>query len=368
MKIVVISNGFQPDYECGFVNGLAANKVHVTLISSDRTKYNQIDKSVECINLRGSQFGQRSKISKFLNLFGYYLRLFLYLLINRPDTLHLIGMFAYNNRYAWLFEAYLYKILSRKFILTVHNLVPHDNQSKKIVKSLLKIYKLPAILLVHTDKTAQSLICDFNIDYRKTRVMQHGLDKFVDLSESEINEAKTSLGLNSDLTITFFGAVLPYKGVERLIPIIENMQRPCNLIIAGLGKNADYTNLVQQSIAKSSKYNSIRWINKYLSDDEMNTILLASDVLAMPYHKIDQSGVLFSAFKYGLPIVAYDVGSFREYINEDCGFVVPQGDSVRFAKLLNEIEVSLKKRQSIQNTRVDFLWVNTVKIILGELQ
>jgi glycosyltransferase involved in cell wall biosynthesis len=44
--------------------------------------------------------------------------------------------------------------------------------------------------------------------------------------------------------------------------------------------------------------------------------LKAADVLVLPYKEIFQSGVLFLAYSFGLPVVAADVGSFREEIVE----------------------------------------------------
>ena len=42
----------------------------------------------------------------------------------------------------------------------------------------------------------------------------------------------------------------------------------------------------------------------------------AADVLVLPYNEIFQSGVLFLGYSFGLPVIATDVGSFREEIVE----------------------------------------------------
>ena len=61
--------------------------------------------------------------------------------------------------------------------------------------------------------------------------------------------------------------------------------------------------------------------------------LKAADVLVLPYKEIFQSGVLFLAYAFGLPVVATDVGSFREEIVEGrTGFLCQPGDAADMAR------------------------------------
>ena len=67
----------------------------------------------------------------------------------------------------------------------------------------------------------------------------------------------------------------------------------------------------------------------------MEIYLKAADVLVLPYKEIFQSGVLFLAYSFGLPVVATDVGSFREEIVEGkTGFLCQPGDPEALAKAI----------------------------------
>ena len=55
---------------------------------------------------------------------------------------------------------------------------------------------------------------------------------------------------------------------------------------------------------------------QFIPDEEMELYFKAADVLVLPYKEIFQSGVLFLAYSFGLPVIATDVGSFREDIVE----------------------------------------------------
>ena len=59
--VILLSHGFQSEYEAGFANGLARNGVHVILIGSDTTLRDRIESSVKIINLRRSQDPRRDR-------------------------------------------------------------------------------------------------------------------------------------------------------------------------------------------------------------------------------------------------------------------------------------------------------------------
>ena len=72
---------------------------------------------------------------------------------------------------------------------------------------------------------------------------------------------------------------------------------------------------------------------QFIPDREMEVYLKAADVLVLPYKEIFQSGVLFLAYSFGLPVVATDVGSFREEIVEgQTGFLCRPGDPADLAR------------------------------------
>ena len=55
---------------------------------------------------------------------------------------------------------------------------------------------------------------------------------------------------------------------------------------------------------------------QFIPDDEVEVYFKAADVLALPYTHLFQSGVLFLAYNFGLPVVSTDVGSIREDVLE----------------------------------------------------
>ena len=62
-----------------------------------------------------------------------------------------------------------------------------------------------------------------------------------------------------------------------------------------------------------------------------------ADMVVLPYRNIYQSGVLFQALRYGVPILASDVGSFSEYVHPELGKLFKSGDVNDLAQKLDEM-------------------------------
>jgi glycosyltransferase involved in cell wall biosynthesis len=61
----------------------------------------------------------------------------------------------------------------------------------------------------------------------------------------------------------------------------------------------------------------------------------AADVLVLPYKHIFQSGVLFLAYNFGLPVLAADVGSLHEDVEEgETGFMFKPEDPADLARAI----------------------------------
>ena len=49
-------------------------------------------------------------------------------------------------------------------------------------------------------------------------------------------------------------------------------------------------------------------LDKFLSNQEIEKLMIMSDLLILPYKSASQSGIVSQAWKYNLPVIANDVG------------------------------------------------------------
>jgi glycosyltransferase involved in cell wall biosynthesis len=77
---------------------------------------------------------------------------------------------------------------------------------------------------------------------------------------------------------------------------------------------------------------------RYVPDSEVPIYFHAADVVALPYQRVYQSGVLLMAQAFGRPVVASAVGGLAEVIREGrTGWLVPPGDHAALGSALRRV-------------------------------
>lgn len=113
--------------------------------------------------------------------------------------------------------------------------------------------------------------------------------------------------------LLFFGVIRPTKGLHVLLQAMRELP-DYRLTIAGDFKEAAYKNRILEEIAQLPK-EQVHLIDRFVDDDEIPGIFARSGLLILPYtFFFAQSGVLRLAIKYGLPVVASDIGGPGESI------------------------------------------------------
>lgn len=184
-------------------------------------------------------------------------------------------------------------------IRTVHNVEPHSGQH-----SLLERLSLRIAMACETHRV---YLTDPPRPIKRVSVIKH-----------------CSYPVNTDRNIErptdvigFFGSVLPYKGVERLIRVfIAEVDDPqLSLTVAGQTPDPNFRELLTTlADADPRVFATLR----KLSDKELATAIQACDLVVLPYEKMYNSGAALLALSYGRPILVPDVASMRE-LGEDVG-------------------------------------------------
>ena len=114
--------------------------------------------------------------------------------------------------------------------------------------------------------------------------------------------------------ILYFGVIRPFKGVEDLVRafdlIPESEIEEYWLTI--VGEPWEGWRVPQEMIRNSRYRHRITFVDRYVTDVEVDGFFGGADVVALPYHRSSQSGPLHVAFAYGLPVVVTNVGGLVE--------------------------------------------------------
>lgn len=353
--VLLVSHGFQPSYEKGFANGLADNGVHVELIASDRTLVTGLHRLIQVNNLRGSQDPRRTRLQKAVNLIRYAYALFRRIRTGRHDVVHLTGLFMTRNQVAGLLEWAGYRLSARRFFMTVHNLLPHNRHTWLNRLIYRAVYRLPDRLVVHTEKMKAGLTDHFGVPAHRIIVMQHGVD---DLPE-ELRIPESSPGLR----VLLFGGLSPYKGADLLLEALQHCPDvPIEIVIAGECRDQAYQLQIERLLTNPSANHKVRWDRGFIAEDKVASYFESADAAVLPYRHIDQSGVLFTAYRFGTPVIATDVGAFRDYLPAYAGMLVPEVSATALAHTLREFRARKGEfdRERIRQYAQSMTWPNTV--------
>src|SRR5580704_13038478 len=354
-------------YAFGLATALISKGVSLDIIGSDEIDSPELHTTpnLRFLNFRGSQKNHANVADKLWKLLVYYSKLMRYAVRSKPKVLHIL----WNNKFEYFDRTILmlyYKVLGKKVALTAHNVnqARRDSKDSVLNRATLKIqYRLCDHIFVHTQKMKGELCRDFHVAEKSVTVIRHPVNDAFPDTELTPAEAKRRLGLRDDeKAILFFGRIRPYKGIEYLLDAFRLLstdeQANSRLIVAGEPKKGseDYLHEIQQSVERDFNQGQVILRIQFVPDEEMEVYLKGADVLVLPYKEIFQSGVLFLAYSFGLPVVATDVGSFREEIVEGrTGFLCQPGDPAELAKAIetyfaSDLYKNLKvRRQEIKD-------------------
>lgn len=150
------------------------------------------------------------------------------------------------------------------------------------------------------------------------------------------------------LLVSLLGYLHHYKGVDLLVRALEQArsrdpQLPVHLLLAG---RVPGDRVVQQALDSARGRPDVTLRPGWLEEAELADLLELTDVVALPYRDIDNSGSGALARSRGVPAVASDLPGLREIFG-DAAVYVPVGDVRALADALLDLPrtmVELRRR------------------------
>ena len=161
-------------------------------------------------------------------------------------------------------------------------------------------------------------------------------DQFAPPADSVVEELRRTLGLENMKLIVFGGVVRPHKGVEQILDALVSLGRsdvrlvivgPANEHVEALRRRPDYA---RHLVALGPKPRAEMPLHLALAD--LAVLPLQDDLLAQSQMPCK----VFEAMALAKPVVASDVSDLREVL-EDCGRVVPAGDTAALAAAIDAL-------------------------------
>ena len=264
----------------------------------------------------------------------------------------------------------MYRFLStiaKPVVTNLHTVLPEPNQrTRDMIRALAE---KSARVMVMNPIASQILRRDYGISLKKLSFINHGAPS----PSTERREAiKQRLGVGGKKVMCTFGLVGAGKGLEHAIQALPQvLRRHPELVYLIVGQTHpgamrdgvdDYREALTRMIAELGVEDSVRFVNHYLTKDEIISYLAASDIYITPYINPYQicSGTLAYAVAAGRAIISTAYLHARFLLGRDRGLLVDfaSAESISEAALRvlddPELQAALESRTRAYGQRL--LW------------
>ncbi|MDN5331149.1 MAG: polysaccharide biosynthesis protein PslF [Tepidanaerobacteraceae bacterium] len=234
--------------------------------------------------------------------------------------------------------------LKKPFILNTHTVLSQPTISQKSI--LMKLGQSASAVICMTKRSAELLHEVYKIPLNKIYVVPHGVPVFREKPRERLKEA---YGISGRPVVTTFGFIGPGKGIEigiKAIAILKEKYPDILYFIVGethpkLKKREGevYRESLEKLVDDLNLHDNVRFINKFLTLEEIGDYLYMTDVYITPYPGRHQavSGTLSYAIGCGRAIVSTPYDYSLEMLANGRGLVASQADPEELATLIDRI-------------------------------
>jgi glycosyltransferase involved in cell wall biosynthesis len=233
----------------------------------------------------------------------------------------------------------LIRRLRMPLVTTVHTVLERPSLGQKRVMD--DIIRTSTAVIVMTELGADILERVHKAGPTKVHVVPHGAPERPFAATALF---KGPLALASNKVIMSFGLLSPNKGLETIIralpAVVARVPETVYLIVGATHphlvarEGETYRQSLVDLALSLGVAGKLRFINRFVDDDELVDLLQAADLYVTPYLTEAQitSGTLSYAVALGKPVVSTPFWHARELLAEGVGVLCPFGDHKAFAR------------------------------------
>jgi len=230
------------------------------------------------------------------------------------------------------------------FITTLHTVLPNPLEKQREILKLLG--EKSAKVITMAKNTRPILENVYGIEPSKIEVIHHGVPYRILEPREKLKEKH---GLSGKTVVSTFGLLSPGKGLEYGIEAISMVAKEYkDIIYLILGQTHPcvkkesgevYREKLMAMVESLGIGEHVRFVDKYLTKDEIIHYLQLSDIYMTPYLGKDQavSGTLAYAVGYGRVIVSTPYSYAKEMLAEGRGLLAEFNDASSLAKQIKYV-------------------------------
>jgi len=233
-----------------------------------------------------------------------------YLTTGRPDVLLVHWPFASlqdRNRVTAIAKssarllAYLsLRLRGTRLVYVVHNMIPHDSTMAWFSGLMMRaFYRLCSGFIFLSNASLVEFTQGFSVGGKPSTVTGHGPYNVDPVAQRP--EHKT-------FTLGFFGRLEPYKGIDRILPILQTPSASnWNLKVWGAASRSDYIKKLD-GLCSDRVDLRVGWIE----DSDLIRLAAEVDLFVFPFRTITNSGSVVMALCLGRPVAVTSTPAMLE--------------------------------------------------------
>lgn len=214
----------------------------------------------------------------------------------------------------------------RPLVLTAHDILPREARLGQR-EAQRRLYDRFDAVVVHSEHGRRRLTDELGVEEARVHVIPHGAFEHL-ASWNRLGAAELPFQTDAPVVLCF-GLMRPYKGIEELLEAWRGIEG-AELWVAGAPR-------MDISALRAGAPAGVRFVPRFIGDDELGAYFRRADLVVLPYREIDQSGVLFTALAFGKPLLLSDVGGFPEVAATGAARTFPAGDVAALHNALTEL-------------------------------
>ena len=235
-------------------------------------------------------------------------------------------------------------LLKIPYFVTLHTVLPNPTaKQQKIISNLAQGCEK---LITMSASSVQVLQEIYGADPEKIAVVHHGVPE---LPVENRDALKQQEGLSGRFVVSTFGLLSPGKGLEYGIGAVARVaKKHPEVIYLVLGEThpviksrygEQYREKLEKKASELGIAENVRFVNRYLTKEEIIRYLTLSDVYMTPYLGKDQavSGTLAYAVGYGRVIVSTPYPYAREMLADGRGLLAKFRSTVSLESCILEV-------------------------------
>jgi len=259
--------------------------------------------------------------------------------------------------------------INKPVLLVMHTVLPSPEFSMQ--QKVSGMLKAVTRVVVMTNNSARLLADHYGVPAEKIVVIPHGTHLQGHLQKDQLKE---KYGLKGRMVLSTFGLIGPNKNIEttlKALPQIIHKYPDVIFLVLGrthpgviMEKGEDYRRELEQLVSKNNLENHVRFVNRYLSLNELLEYLGATDVYLFTSKDPGQavSGTFSYALSAGCAIVATPIPHAKELHDMGNGllfeFENPQSLAAQILTYLNDPQLREELGRRAMETMAGTAWGN----------